>query len=248
MDYMVLAGLLKSVQSLYYKLNTENNAAINKHLEFRSVFFAGYNDCYGSDSIRPSHVGALESGWFDYVNSFDGISEFLPHLTSQQSIDISNLVQEYYERMNSPTKVSTKVIGDYGEMLIFAHEYLRTKEKSNRQHLIQKIPTPLSVGYDLQSIEEGKGKRYIEVKTTTSKKAINFNTFKLTPNEWDTAETLRDRYFIYYLVIVGDKKSIFIIQDPVGKYHERVIDIDDGLIVRFSSQKFQPVELLEVCR
>jgi hypothetical protein len=36
--------------------------------------------------------------------------------------------------------------------------------------LINKIPTPLGVGYDIQSVELGKKKLSIEVKTTKSRK------------------------------------------------------------------------------
>lgn len=247
MDYMVLAGLLTNNIGLYYYLNTDAQLAIDVHLAHQQVFFGEYDLYYNQPLPKPNQITALERNWFDYVNSFDGIESFLPQLTEKQTIDISNLVQEYYNRMNSSAKISTKMIGDYGEMLIVAHEYLRTKEKSNRQHLIQKIPTPLGVGYDLQSIEESKGKRYIEVKTTTSKRAINSNSFKLTPNEWDSAETLGDHYFIYYLVVTGLKKSIFIIQNPVEKCKQHLLSIDENLVVKFSRENFKAVELLEIC-
>ena len=135
--------------------------------------------------------------------------------TRRDTPEKSALIQEYYSRMKEDRKVPTKIFGDYGETLILAHEYLRTKDGSNRQHLINKIPTPLGVGYDLQSIEIPKNKRYIEVKTTKSRKAINNNRFKLTPNEWDTAETLGDNYFVYYLVINDEGKNIFVIQNPI---------------------------------
>jgi hypothetical protein len=77
-------------------------------------------------------------------------------LTKQSKKIFQALIQEYYSRMTGDRKVPTKIIGDYGESLILAHEYLRTKDKSNRQHLINKIPTPLGVGYDIQSVEVRK--------------------------------------------------------------------------------------------
>jgi len=130
------------------------------------------------------------------VNSFADISVFEPQFSEQEQIDITATINEYYENLKIKTKLPTKIIGDYGETLVLAHEYLRIKNKSNRTHLINKIPTHLGVGYDLQSVEIDKLKRYIEVKTTKSKKAISHNRFKLTPNEWDTAETLQEHYFI----------------------------------------------------
>jgi hypothetical protein CLOST_0309 len=180
------------------------------------------------------------------VNQFDNIAEFSPSLNQAEQADISVLVQEYYAKMQGKELLPTKIFGDYGETLILAHEYLRTKGQSNRQHLINKIPTPLGVGYDLQSIEIEKHKRYIEVKSTRSKKAINSNRFKLTPNEWDSAETLGDSYFIYYLVMNETGKNIFIIQNPAKKYRENLLKIDSHWMVEFLPQagKWQP--LLEV--
>ncbi|HDR1497566.1 TPA: DUF3883 domain-containing protein, partial [Pasteurella multocida] len=144
-----------------------------------------YDDFYHQDEISTFEIRELEKHWFDYVNNFENIDEFLPKLDAQETEDISALVQEYYSRLQGKKDLPTKIFGDYGETLILAHEYLRTQNISNRQHLINKIPTPLGVGYDLQSIDIPKNKRYIEVKTTKSKKALNSNRFKLTPNEWD---------------------------------------------------------------
>ena len=148
--------------------------------------------------------------------------------------------------MTGDRKVPTKIIGDYGESLILAHEYLRTKDKTNRQHLINKMPTPLGVGYDIQSVEIEKKKRYIEVKTTKSRKAINNNRFKLTPNEWDTAETLGDNYFVYYLIVNDNEKNIFVIQDPVKQYEKGNLKIDKNLVVEFSKTAGQWQKLMEI--
>ena len=112
--------------------------------------------------------------------------------------------------------------------------------------MINKIPTPLGVGYDIQSIEFEKRKRYIEVKTTKSKKAIMNNRFKLTPNEWDTAETMGENYFIYYLVVNEKEKNIFVIQNPVKQYSEGNLKIDKNLLVEFYKTSGQWEKLLEI--
>ncbi len=246
LDYMVLANLLNHKGTgYYYYLNTENKEAIDFHLN-HSVWFSEYDKYYGDENISTAEIGALEEIWFDYVNSFDNIEAFAPHLDEREAENISALIQEYYSRMKGDKKVPTKIFGDYGETLVLAHEYLRTKDKSNRQHLINKIPTPLGVGYDLQSIEIEKKKRYIEVKTTKSRKAINSNRFKLTPNEWDTAETLGDNYFIYCLTINEQGKNIFIIQNPVKQHELGNIKIDKNLVVEFSKTSGQWNKLLEI--
>jgi len=246
LDYMVLANLLNHKGTgYYYYVNTENKEAIDFHLN-HSVWFDEYDKYYGDENISTAEIGALEEIWFDYVNSFDNIEAFAPHLDEREAENISALIQEYYSRMKGDKKVPTKIFGDYGETLVLAHEYLRTKDKSHRQHLINKIPTPLGVGYDLQSIEIEKKKRYIEVKTTKSRKAINNNRFKLTPNEWDTAETLGDNYFIYCLTINEQGKNIFIIQNPVKQYELGNIKIDKNLVVEFSKTSGQWNKLLEI--
>ena len=246
LDYMVLANLLKTKGTqYYYYLNTDNPDLINRHLQ-NTAYFNQYDCFYHQEEISNAEIRALERQWFDYVNQFDNIAEFSPSLNQAEQADIAVLVQEYYAKIQGKELLPAKIFGDYGETLILAHEYLRTKGQSNRQHLINKIPTPLGVGYDLQSIEIEKHKRYIEVKSTRSKKAINSNRFKLTPNEWDSAETLGDSYFIYYLVMNETGKNIFIIQNPAKKYRENLLKIDSHFMVEFLPQagKWQP--LLEV--
>jgi hypothetical protein len=248
LDYMVLANLLDHKGTgYYYYLNTENKEAIDFHLN-NLVWFSGYDKYYGAENISNAEIGALEDIWFDYVNSFDNIESFAPHLGERETENISALIAEYYSQMKGEKKVPTKIFGDYGETLILAHEYLRTKDGSNRQHLINKIPTPLGVGYDLQSIEIEKNKRYIEVKTTKSRKAINNNRFKLTPNEWDSAETLGDNYFVYYLVINDKGKNIFVIQNPIKQFESGNLKIDKNLVVEFSKTSGQWSTLLEIAR
>lgn len=245
LDYMVLANLLKTKGTgYYYYLNTENQNLIDKHLE-NTNFFDKYDIFYSCENIENTEIKILEKEWFDYVNQFENIVEFLPSLNESEKEDIGALVQEYYSKIKGQA-VPNKIFGDYGETLILAHEYLRTQNQSNRQHLINKIPTPLGVGYDLQSIEIEKHKRYIEVKSTRSKKSINSNRFKLTPNEWDSAETLGDRYFIYYLVINDNGKNIFIIQNPVQKFHDNLIKVDSNFMVEFLPQAGEWQTLLEV--
>ena len=246
LDYMVLANLLQHKGTgYYYYLNDENKEAIIFHLN-KAVWFNQYDKFYKQKEITNPEIAVIEENWFAFVNQFDGIEAFAPHLDQAEQESISALIQEYYSRMAGDKKVPTKIIGDYGESLILAHEYLRTKDKTNRQHLINKIPTPLGVGYDIQSVEVEKKKRYIEVKTTKSRKAITNNRFKLTPNEWDTAETIGDNYFIYYLVVNEGSKNIFVIQNPVKQYEQGNLKIDKNLVVEFSKTSGQWEKLFEI--
>lgn len=246
LDYMFLANLLKTKGTGYfYSLNYDNFIQIDKHLN-NAEWCDIYDIFYGENYISSSEIKSLEKNWFDYVNSFNTIEEFLPKIDKKETADVSALVKEYYDQLKDKEFLPTKIFGDYGETLVIVHEYMRTKSNSNRRHLINKIPTQFGVGYDLQSIEIDRHKRYIEVKTTKSKKAINIDRFRLTPNEWDTAETLRDRYFIYYLVINETEKKIFIIQDPFKQHELGNIQVDNNLTVKFTKDAGEWHQLLEV--
>ena len=246
LDYMVLANLLtdKGTGRWYY-LNSDNQRAINYHLN-NPVWFSTYDQYYQQSNIPSSEIAELEKSWFNYVNIFDNIKAFTPHLGINERRNLSYLIQEYYTQLKVGQKAPTKIIGDYGEALVLAHEYLRTINNNNRGHLINKIPTHLGVGYDIQSIEIPSRKRYIEVKTTKSKKALTNNKVRLTPNEWDSAITLEDRYFIYYLVINEKSKNIFIIQNPVKQLHEGKLKLDKNWVVEFTPEAGQWEQLLEV--
>lgn len=247
LDYMVLANLLNDKGTgYYYYLNDDNQQAIDYHLN-NLVWFNAYDQYYQQANIPSSEITALEKYWFDFVNSFDNIEAFAPHLGVSERLNLSELIQEYYIQLEGGQKVPTKILGDYGETLVLAHEHLRTMDDSNnRRHLINKIPTPLGVGYDVQSIEIPSMKRYIEVKTTKSKKALTNNKVRLTPNEWDSAMTLEDRYFIYYLVINENSKNIFVIQNPVKQLNEGKLKLDKNWVVEFTEGAGQWERLLEV--
>lgn len=82
--------------------------------------------------------------------------------------------------------------------------------------------------------------------TTKSRKALKNNRFKLTPNEWDTADTIGNNYFIYYLVANDSGKNVFIIQNPVEQYKQGNIKVDKNLVVEFSQNAGQWQTLLEI--
>ena len=246
LDYMYLAKLLDTKGiGYYYYLNTENKPAINYHLD-HPTWFNKYDKYYNKKTIINSEITAIEEDWFSYVNKFNNIEEFAPQLNSVETDQISKMLAEYNKRLSADKKVPTKIIGDYGETLIIGHEYARTKNKSNRQHLIWKIPTPLGVGYDIQSIEILKKKRYIEVKTSTTRKAISTNSFSLTANEWDSAETLGENYYIYFLVVNDKGKKVFIIQNPVKKYNEGKLKLNKDYVVKFNDNSGVWENLLEI--
>lgn len=228
LDYMVLANLLKVSHNYYYINRAESEAVL--FLINGSETFDGYDKFYGNES-RASDMSAVEPLWFEYVN--DGLSAdmFRTDLGSYIQDD-GESVSDYKALLADKIEevllsLSTKEIGDLGEALVLGHEKMRVKEggREDLLHLIRKIPTALGVGYDIQSVELDQRKRYIEVKTTVSNKPINFYSFHMTPNEWDTAVTLNDRYFVYRLMVSRKEMIVYILQDPVGMYKRDKINM-----------------------
>jgi hypothetical protein len=56
--------------------------------------------------------------------------------------------------------------------------------------------------------------RYIEVKTTRSKRKLVNNSFTLTPNEWNAARSLQNTYYVYRLMISEGSLRMFVIKNP----------------------------------
>lgn len=116
----------------------------------------------------------------------------------------------------------------------------------NLIHLIKRIPTQFAIGYDISSVEPDGKKRYIEVKTTVSSKPLHFNKIHLTKNEWNTAESVNDRYFVYRLMLSKKEQKLFLLQDPVGLYKNSQISMSpsDGADITFDPQKVGKYEEL----
>ena len=223
LDYMVIADLLVQHGNKYY-INWNDRETITAFLESKT-WFSGYDNLYKTDfSVKT--LKPIEDDWFVYVNKDLGEDLFKTDVLKYLGIEedaYSSLIQgaiENLEEKFDPDNVkNTKEIGDFGENLIVGHESMRIKIGGRKDliHLIKKIPTAFAVGYDIQSVELDTKKRYIEVKSTISSKTLNFYNFHLTPNEWATAETLKNVYFVYRLMISKKERRLFIIQDPVSQ-------------------------------
>jgi len=230
LDYMEIANLLKSYNGLFYINSLEENT-INFFIE-NHVWFSEYDQMISSKSSDLDSVKESQISWFEYVNQAVEEDFFMTDVLALIADD-----QEQYENMQSSyselmervdaKEVRSKEIGDLGESLAYGHECQRISigGREDLLHLIKIIPTSFAVGYDLQSVELDERKRYIEVKTTISSKNISFHRFHLTPNEWNTAKTLSDRYFVYRLYISKESKKLYILQDPDNLYKENKIDM-----------------------
>lgn len=268
-DYMEIANLLKTYDGRMYYLNTLEEETIIKFCE-STEWFSGY------DAMIKTRVGDLESvkdceqDWFEYVNrnikdtdfstdilayiasdeeelkalregtAQEGQSPLWEHVKRQE--DFEQRIEDYIETL------TTKDIGDIGEGLIYGHECMRVTMGGREDliHLIRKIPNQYAVGYDISSVELNDKKRFIEVKTTVSSKPLHFNRIHLTKNEWNTADSTRNRYYIYRLQISKRERKLFLLQDPVGLYKKDLIDMipNDGADITFDPSKVGKFEEL----
>lgn len=259
-DYMEIANLLKTYDSRMYYLNTLEEEAIIKFCE-SSEWFSEYDAMIESRDGSLQAVKDCSTGWFSYVNrdiqNTDFATDILAYIASDadelkslknnitiEQGTVSDLVERESELKrriaSSYDEFTTKDIGDIGESLVHGHECMRVKigGREDLIHLIKRIPTQFAVGYDISSVELDERKRYIEVKTTISSKPLHFNRIHLTKNEWNTASSTHDRYYVYRLLLSKSERKLFLLQDPVGLYKNDLIDMTpcDGADFTFDPQ------------
>ena len=252
LDYMVIADLLVNHANKYY-INWSDRETITSFLE-SELWFCSYDHLYGTD-FNVSILKPIEDDWFKFVNKDLGKNLFKTDILKYLGIEedtyailVENAVENLEDEFDPDNVKNTKEIGDFGENLIIGHESMRVKlgGREDLIHLIKKIPTSFAVGYDIQSVELDRRKRYIEVKSTISNKSLNFNNFHLTPNEWDTADTLKDAYFVYRLMISKYERKLFVLKNPVAKYKSDQIKMTprNGADITFNENSGEWEELL----
>lgn len=268
-DYMEIANLLKTYDSRTYYLNTLEEETIIKFCE-STEWFDEYDSMIANRAGDIETVRACVSGWFAYVNRDIQDTDFstdilafiandedeLKELKKNSHADGRPDLREFLDREEAlearvesyMESFTTKDIGDIGEGLIHGHECMRVKlgGREDLIHLIKRIPTQFAVGYDISSVELDERKRYIEVKTTISSKPLHFNRIHLTKNEWNTASSTHDRYYVYRLLLSKKERKLFLLQDPVGLYKADKIDMipSDGADITFDPSKVGKFEEL----
>lgn len=268
-DYMEIANLLKTYDSRTYYLNTLEEETIIKFCE-STEWFDEYDSMIANRAGDIETVKACVSGWFTYVNRDIQDTDFSTDILAFIANDEDELkelkknshangrpdLREFLDREEAlearvesyMESFTTKDIGDIGEGLIHGHECMRVKlgGREDLIHLIKRIPTQFAVGYDISSVELDERKRYIEVKTTISSKPLHFNRIHLTKNEWNTASSTHDRYYVYRLLLSKKERKLFLLQDPVGLYKADKIDMipSDGADITFDPSKVGEFEEL----
>lgn len=251
LDYMEIANLL-DVHDGYYTLKGNELSAIEAFINDRS-FFDGYEEFYSKRSFETSEISKVEPLWFEYVNNSMNPELFQTDIRSffKEEDEVAVLFDEKIKDVVSSDEKTLKDIGNLGEAIICGHEKMRLKISGYEQFikLVQIVDSPsYHPGFDIDSYEADgtEDHRYIEVKTTISKKPIQLFGFHMSPNEWRVASTIQNHYCVYRLMLSEYGKSLIILRNPVALYKNDKIEADprDGMEITFSSKDFQPTELL----
>jgi hypothetical protein len=252
---MAIANLLAEHDGKHFYLNNLEAQSILKFVN-SSQWFNGYDIMINGKSGSHEAVRSVEERWFNYANTELEKTDFETDLLAFISVDsaeydaLKEVSLKIFKELlaDDEAAVNTKAIGDMGESLVHSHECQRIKTGGRKDliHLIKRIPSQFAAGYDIQSVELDEKKRYIEVKATISSKPLYFSKIHLTTNEWVVAEGLKDKYFIYRLMINKYSRKLFIIQDPVGLYKKDIIQMvpRDGADIIFKKDAGAEEELL----
>ncbi len=252
LDYMELANLVENHYG-YFSLKGNELEAI-KLISEDTTWFRGYEHFYNQKEIDTSALSKVEPDWFDYVNQSmreDILKTNIRTLfedTQEVDIIFDQRIQEVADSKNR----TKKDIGNLGEALVCSHEKMRLKVNGYYDfiRLVQIVDSPAyHPGYDIDSYEADgtENHRYIEVKTTISKQQINLYSFHMSPNEWRVAETIKEHYCVYRLMLSKERKTLFVLRNPVQLYKNDLIEAQprDGMEISFTEQHFQKTELLQ---
>lgn len=255
-DYMEIAGLLFSPDGKRYFLNPGSKSAMLIFCQSKN-WFNGYDNLSGVSEINLADITKQKIQWLKYVNqTLDAsyfkteLSELLPEENSNSPTENDSL-RDFINRINQGNKISTVEIGTFGETLIFNHEcnFLKQNNAGDLVHLVKHIPTSYAAGYDIKSVGVNRKPKHIEVKTTISMNPLNSlkqDRVRMTTNEWVVAESERDIYYIYRLIINRRSIELRVLQNPVGKYKQDLIEMIpiEGADILFTADQAPKEELL----
>lgn len=260
LDYLQLADLTRQRPNYQFYLNMANLDVLQAFVS-SDDFFKPYEYLYNKQGLTPANVSEAIDEWFAYVNNKIDTSIFEANVLSiieemeettektEQTDFIKEVLLRIRTRKEAETGIKTKEVGDIGETIVIEHEKVRLTNLNRKDllHLIQKIPEKFAVGYDISSFQGVDNiRRYIEVKTTISRGKLFTSNFHMTPSEWSAADTLSKNYYVYRLMISSEDVTLFLIQDPVGKYKESLLNMmpRDGADIRYSEKSGVWEELL----
>lgn len=251
LDYMEIANLLTTTNGYYYLKGHEVDA-IQKFRDDKT-WFKGYDSFYDKKGIKTMELTKIEPEWFEYVNNSMKPDSFKTDVQAMfgQTGTIDVVIDDRIKEVVLSDDRTMKDIGNLGEAMICGHEKMRLKVNGYEEfvRLVQIVDSPsYHPGFDIDSYEADgtEDHRYIEVKTTISKKKIQMFGFHMSPNEWRVAGTIKEHYCIYRLMLSEQDKILYVLRNPVSLYKTDKIEAEprNGMEISFSTELFKPTELL----
>lgn len=251
LDYMEIANILQKRYG-YFSLKENQTVAINVFAT-DNMFFKRYERFYDKNNYSTSELSEVEPSWFEYVNQSMNPDLFKTDISAifKPDEEIEVIFDDKIKEVVSSDITTTKDIGNIGESLVCGHEKMRLKINGYEEfiRLVQIVDSPsYHPGFDIDSYEADgtENHRYIEVKTTISKKKIQLYGFHMSPNEWRVANTIKEHYCVYRLMLSEKDKTLFVLRNPVQLYKKDQIEAEphDGMEISFSEKNFKPTKLL----
>ena len=225
LGYMLLARLLKQGDS-GFQLNKKESPSINFIRESDSFFDipADYITNAKSRKEFQSEWGL----WFGDVSQIEK-EKFVAYSGKVEvpTIQVAGIeTTPEAEALASPTQQDLKEIGDKGELVVLKYEKERIYQiRPDKIGLVQRVANDTALGYDIQSLEfdDVSKKKFIEVKTTErtfppSEQVLTY--FPMSGNEWETARTQGESYYIYRVFLTEKEPTMFVIKNPVKRCEE----------------------------
>lgn len=251
LDYMEIANLLEKHNG-YYFLKGNELISLDTFAN-NTTWFSGYDTLYKKKDIETVELSKLESMWFEYINNSMNPNLFKTDLRTVigQNEEIDVVFEDRIKDVVASDNRTTKDIGNLGEAIVCGHEKMRLKINGYDEFvkLVQVVDSPTyHPGFDIDSFEADgtENHRYIEVKTTISKQRIQMYGFHMSPNEWRVAETIKEHYCVYRLMLSEKEKILFILRNPVALYKSDKIEAEprNGMEITFSTEHFESTQLL----
>ncbi len=262
LDYMELADLVRLRPDWKFYPNMHHLEVLRSFIDQNS-FFPPYENLYNKNDITIADITENQSEWFNYINANLNSTIFKADIFSilsdednKKELDektsfIYDFLNKVRSNQESKNGIKTKEIGDVGEAIILEHEKNRMKSLSRNDliHLIKKIPETFGMGFDIKSflgMDNDFSNIHIEVKTTISRGKLSSQSFHMTPNEWNSAESYKDMYFIYRLMLSTNNISLFVIRNPVGAYKTDLLQMlpRNGADIKYNDKSGEWKELL----
>ncbi len=223
LNYMVEANLLNEFEGIY-TLNNKEARAIH-YIIADNEFFDGYSKVIKPDGTWDTEeyrqVDLKWAEWFADEIEDEALQTPATALIKDDANfpDQMQKIKEMLEKKDAKARGGAlKEIGDEGEQIAFEYEKgAIAKVRPDMVHMVKLVSNMIGLGYDLLSIhaDDGRRKKYIEVKTTKKNYESEFAIpFMMSINEWSVAEQHGNDYFIYRVIITKEGITIFAIQDP----------------------------------